>query len=155
MWKSCLLFVFLDSKFVPASLTLNMNYLLFKLFSYTMELQSIKWHYLHHPAIAVNQIESSVTWAEKMIFRQKLIISKNCNPAPRHPKFLRLAFLCTWVCVLNTLWMPSHLDIISFSPFWSWPSLILFGSAHHGIRLQKIRDIVGMSGYVAVKTDCE
>ena len=112
-----LLFVFLDGKFVPAPKLLNMSYLLCKLFPSTTELQSNKWHYLHHPAIAVDKIESSVTCTEKIIFRQKSIISKNCNSAPRHPKFLRLAFLCTWVCVLNTLWMPSHLDIISFSPF--------------------------------------
>ena len=67
---------------------------------------------------------------------KKLAILRSVNnSAPRHPKFLRLAFLCTWVCVLNTLWMPSHLDNISFSPFWPWPSLILFDSARHGIRL--------------------
>ena len=71
-----LLFVFLDGKFVPAPKLLNMSYLLCKLFPSTMELQSNKWHYLHHPAIAVNQIESSTTWAEKMIFRQKSITSK-------------------------------------------------------------------------------
>ena len=118
-----LLFVFLDGKFVPAPQSLNMNYLLCKLFSYTIELQSTKWHCLYHLAITVKQIESSVTWAEKMIFRQKSIISKNCNSAPQHPKFLGLAFLCTWVCVLNTLWMPSHLDNISFSPLWPWPYL--------------------------------
>ena len=130
-----LLFEFLDGKFVPAPKLLNMSYLLCKLFPYTTELQSNKWHYFHHPAIAVNQIESSVIWAEKMIFRQKSIISKNCNSAPRHPKFLRLAFLCTWLCALNILWMPSHLNNISFSPFWPWPSLILFDSASNGIRL--------------------
>ena len=60
-----LFFVFLDGKFVPAPQLLNMNYLLCKLFSLCNRATSNKWHYLHHPAIPVNQMESSVTWTEK------------------------------------------------------------------------------------------
>ena len=77
------------------------------------------------------------------------------NSAPWYPNFWDKHF-CAPECVYTKYPVkPSHLDNISFSPFfgpdlpWCYLTEYIKGSGY------KIRSMVHMSGYVAVKMDCE
>ena len=93
---------------------------------------------------------------KKMNFRKIIIISKNHNSAPWHPKFWYQYFCVSESVCTKRLWMPFHLDNISFSPFLALTFTDFYLEVHiKGSGCKKIGDIVHMSGYVAVKTDCE